>query len=350
MTQNFYKTTIKKTIDELLKSKENFLKSLKNDFPYQNEYGKIRFMTKNHPFAIYTTNKENVSMFNNGTYHFNFTLPTILSNGKIADKEKFINDHKKAIRVLQLFSPILLCIFGSPDPFSKINDTFSACSQRCSVSRYIGVGTYDTEKMTTGKLLTVPLDKLELSELPYWWFNRFHSCSSYEKIKDIGMDINFNKHHFHGIELRIFDYFPEEQLEGLLTFIIHLFDLVYYKEEIQNYVLTEQWNNMTEKCIRYGIETELSSSDLFIIEDLLEKPILSSKVKNVYNEIHQYLSDKYKKDGPVSSYMMKEIKDDKKEKNEENEEKEEKEENKRWEEKEEKKDEKDVVKNCCIIS
>ena len=342
VTQDFYKTTIHKSIHELIHAKEMFMKNVRPIFPMQREYGKIQFMTKNHPFAIYTTNKNNVSMFNNGTYHFNFTLPTFLNEkGAILNEKQFISDHCKAIRVIQLFTPIFLCMFGSPDPFSKVKDTFSSCSQRCSVSRYIGVGTYDTEKMERGKILTVPIQSLEVSKLPYWWFKRYHMCSSYETLEEIGVDINFNKHYFHGIEIRFFDYFPEEHLESILTFITHLFDVTYSKAELPNYVLSEEWNNMTEKCITYGKQTELSSSELFLFETLLCKPILSSKVFNVYNEIYSELLERFKNGGPVSSVFLRgeEMRAKKVEENEEEEERDDVTEDKEYMEN----------KGCCVI-
>jgi DNA-directed RNA polymerase subunit beta' len=46
-------------------------------------------MTDNNPFAIYMTNINNVAMFNNGTLHYNITLPTELDNNKkIVDKKE----------------------------------------------------------------------------------------------------------------------------------------------------------------------------------------------------------------------------------------------------------------------
>jgi hypothetical protein len=217
-----------------------------------------------------------------------------------------VNDHRRAIRVLQLFSPLFLCMFGSSDPFSKVNDTFSAASQRCSVSRYISIGTYDTEKMQKGKILTVPVSELAVSKIPYWWFNQFHSHSSYNQLKNIGVDINFNKHYLHGIEFRIFDYFPEEELDDLLSFMIYLFDVVLEsKDEIPNYILTEEWNNMTAKCMRYGKEATLSTTELYLFEKLFKKQILSSRVIGVYNEILSFVMDKYcKNKGPASKYML----------------------------------------------
>ena len=304
ITQQFYKTTIDRCIEELLTIKEEFIENIQEIFPFQKEYGKIRFMERNYPFAIHFTNKNNISMFNNGTYHFNFTLPTHLNDkGAIDDEEKFLKDHCHAIRVLQLFSPLFLCMYGSSDPFSKVNDTFSACSQRCSVSRYIGIGTYDTDHMKKGKILTLPIEELSVSKLPFWWFRQFHSHSSYVTLNEIGMDINFNKHHFHGIEFRIFDHFPEEHLDDLLTFIVHLFDIALEKKEVPNYIKTEEWNNMTAKCMRYGKNTSLTSSELYLFEQFLGKSIHSSSITTVYNEITSILHST--KNSKMASRYMK---------------------------------------------
>ena len=63
--------------------------------------------------------------------------------------------------------PLIISIYGTPDPFSYIVQSknsinqdiinnsllFSSCSQRCAVSRYISLGTYDTTIMKIGKLL-----------------------------------------------------------------------------------------------------------------------------------------------------------------------------------------------------
>jgi hypothetical protein len=87
------------------------------------EYGKINFMKQNNPVAVYMTNKNNIAMFNNGTLHYNITLPTELNEKKkIKNMEYFKFIHKKAIKIIQWFEPILIAIYNTPDPFSYILD------------------------------------------------------------------------------------------------------------------------------------------------------------------------------------------------------------------------------------
>ena len=167
-TLNFYNTQLEKVLHELNKNKNKFIKNIQK-FQKENDifkdYGNIIFMTKNHPVAIYLTNKKNISMFNNGTLHYNITLPTKLNeNNKIENMDHFEKIHKEAIKMIQWFEPILISIYNSPDPFSYINDAsnniwFSKASQRCAVSRYIGIGTYDTNTMKSGKILTIKSDE-----------------------------------------------------------------------------------------------------------------------------------------------------------------------------------------------
>ena len=87
ITQNFYKVSIKEVLTELTDIKKNFIDSIQPIFPFK-EYGKINLMFKNYPVALHLTNMKNIAIFNNGTYHFNFTLPTFLDeSGEIKDKQ-----------------------------------------------------------------------------------------------------------------------------------------------------------------------------------------------------------------------------------------------------------------------
>ena len=80
------------------------------------------------------------------TYHFNLTIPTELNkDGEIKDKIDFIKKHQRAIRLFQWLSPLFMIKFGSSDYLSH-NDSsvnLTKASQRCAMSRYIGVGTYE---------------------------------------------------------------------------------------------------------------------------------------------------------------------------------------------------------------
>lgn len=302
ITQNFYNTNIKNVIGELDKLKTDFINEIQPIFPFK-EFGSINIMEKNHPFAIYLTNMKNVSMFNNGTYHFNFTLPTKLNDkGDIENKYLFIQQHKNAIRLLQLFEPIFITMYGSIDPFHKYSYKFSYASQRCAVSRYIGLGTYNTSTMKNGKILHINVNELDAS----FWFNIYHINSAYKKLDKIGLDINFNKHYYHGIELRFFDFFKNSNnsLYDLLEFIVYLLDHSLENESIIDFTKNEQWNEMTVNCMMNGKKSYLPSSQIQLFNNIFKTSYNPMNIETFYNNITFHLKEKYYGKGKCSKYML----------------------------------------------
>lgn len=100
MTEDFYKNTSQNIILELINYKNTFLNKLNNFFQQKNI--KIIYPEYNYGLVNFITNKNNITSFNNGTYHINITLPTQLDeNGKIKDFDKFIINHKKLIHLIQ---------------------------------------------------------------------------------------------------------------------------------------------------------------------------------------------------------------------------------------------------------
>ena len=126
VTNNFYKVTIYDAIKELINNKKIFIDKLKNIFNENNiftEYGEIKISENNYPFVTFMTNLGKYCIFNNMTYHFNFTLPTKLNKeGYIENYNLFINQHKNAIKLIQLFEPILIAIYGSGDILYNVNN------------------------------------------------------------------------------------------------------------------------------------------------------------------------------------------------------------------------------------
>ena len=160
MTQKFYKASVSSVIEELTTIERDFMRAL-NSLPREGIlklYAPFQIAKKNYPFASYITNLKNNAMFNNGTFHINITIPTKLNeSAQIADFETFKSKHQNLARALQWVSPLLVAVYGTYDPLceSKTNgELFAAGSQRVAVSRYIGMGTYDTDKMEQGKILT----------------------------------------------------------------------------------------------------------------------------------------------------------------------------------------------------
>ncbi|NDB84523.1 MAG: hypothetical protein EB127_17740, partial [Alphaproteobacteria bacterium] len=173
-TLNFYKASPETVIEEIKEQHERFIQEINSVKYPKNSYIHgilpLRIQTANHPFATYTTNLKNISMFNNGTIHINITLPTKLNaDAKIEDWPAFEKKHRILARLIQYAEPFLIARFGTPDPFSKAQGkaskhqyNFGGASQRLAVSRYIGAGTFDTTAMKHGKILQV-----ERSALPW---------------------------------------------------------------------------------------------------------------------------------------------------------------------------------------
>jgi hypothetical protein len=307
-TVNFFNTNLNKTIKELKTYKTEFINKLNDAFDELNifkEYGEVKIMSKNYNFGIYRTNSNNVAMFNNGTMHYNITLPTELDkDGNIVDKLKFIKDHKNAIKIIQWLEPFIIAIYGSPDVFSKMpkyknSNLFSRSSQRCAISRYIGIGIYDTDNMEIGKILTCPYSKHPCNDLEYWWFTKFYKNNAYKMLDDIGYDINFNKHYNHGIEIRFFDHITDEtNIYESFEFIIYLMDYILdsnNKIELENPIKNKIWNNIVLNTMIYGLSYNLSFEEIDIYNKIFNINIRSTSIEDVYFEIYWNLMVKYNK-------------------------------------------------------
>lgn len=298
MTQNFYKTKVQDVIDELTTVQKDFLRAL-NSLPREGilkTYAPFQIAQKNYPFASYLTNLKNNAMFNNGTIHINVTLPTKLNeDSEIADFELFKKQHQNYARVLQWISPLLVAKYGAYDPLSesKINgEKYAAGSQRVAVSRYIGLGTYDTDKMQVGKILTEKRSNLENLD----WYESFHKKVDYKFLDNLGMDINFNKHYCHGIEFRILESLPLCNLQDILILFIHLADFS-LNVEMTNPKLSKLWNNIAENCVLNGkgylidVDDQNEYFKLFKISYSSKEPISACELLEI---ITQHLYIKYK--------------------------------------------------------
>ena len=216
ITQNFQNTTVSACIEEFTHLKRRFRKEV---FPFFEKWniGKVMFPDHNYGLVTFlTTNKSNLLICNNGTIHINLTLPTLLQDGVIIDKNRFAKDHLVLMDYIQMVEPLLVACYGTPDVFSTVDPAYSIGSLRISMSRYISLQTYNTAIPVNGKLLLMdkPTD-------PAFWYNQLHN-TPYLPNPQIGYDLNFNKFKNHGIELRFFEWFPEEYLDDVMNFIVLL--------------------------------------------------------------------------------------------------------------------------------
>lgn len=307
MTQQFYKATIRSVVDELITSERDFMRAF-NSLPRDGllkAYGPFRIAQQNYPFASYLTNLKNNAMFNNGTIHINITLPTMLNDkAEIADMPLFIEQHRNYARVFQWISPLLLAKYGAYDPLceSKTNgERYSAGSQRVAVSRYIGLGTYDTDNMEPGKILTRGRDKL----VDIDWYESFHKKVDYKFLDDLGMDINFNKHFCHGLEFRIFESIPYDDITDILMILVHLADFSLSKT-VSNPKKSKVWHKIAENCVHNGkgyyidVPEQNELLSIFDISHTSKEPIC---IIDLLDIIIEFIFSRYK-DGVCVKYMI----------------------------------------------
>jgi hypothetical protein len=196
-------------------------------------------------------------MFNNGTIHVNVTLPTRLGwNREPLWWDDFVEKHRRLARLVQWLEPLWVACYGSGDPFAtratkpETRALFAAGSQRLAVSRYIGVGTYDTDTMPRGKILQVPRPGVGSGEIP--WYDWLYARTAYAPLAVIGLDLNFNKHGAHGLELRFFDQMPMESLRAVLCQLVVLMDVALASRTVPDPRRHPAWQAAAGESLYYG--------------------------------------------------------------------------------------------------
>lgn len=289
--QHFYRATVKQTLQELATTEKDWMRAL-NSLPREGIlklYAPLQLAAQNYPFATYLTNLKHNAMFHNGTIHINLTLPTKLNhNGEIHDKPLFVQQHQAFARAIQWLSPLLVAIYGTPDPLSESKQfgaQYAAGSQRVAVSRFTGLGTYDTDTMEEGVLLTKK--RADLTDLD--WYDAFHRYANYIPFQDMGLDLNFHKYDGHGLEIRFLESMPAPQLEDILLFLPYLADCA-LSTPLPNPKKSPTWHRLAEHCVHLGkgyrvdvsVQHELFS--LFGTTYLSKEPLLVQEVFHIIKE------------------------------------------------------------------
>jgi|Laugresbdmm110sn_2_1035109.scaffolds.fasta_scaffold01679_2 hypothetical protein len=309
-TLAFFNTTVDDVVQELADTERTFVRHLNAalvSLPQKHPFfaGPIRIMQKNYPFAKYMTNLNHVSMFNNGTMHFNLTLPTLLDEHcRIVDMPRFTREHQRAVRAIQWIEPLLVAVYGSGDPFARVanNSTsvFSKASQRCAVSRYVSMGTYNSDVMLTGKHNTGPFPKSGKQ-----WFHMLSEeengayLHGLDNNAEIGMDLNFHKHHNHGIEIRFLDHVTEpEQMREIWNVLAVLMDVVLDDKddrfEESNPIFQEDWNRLALHCLVHGSDYALTAEECALYERVFGiRHRRHRKVKDVLAKLHRTWTARY---------------------------------------------------------
>ena len=285
VTKYFENRTIAESCKELKATKKLFLDKI-NESSVLN--GKLSFPDYNNGLNMFMTNQENLVLFNNGTYHFHITLPSLTEDSRIVNYEEFEKTHANAIYLLQWFEPFFIATLGSPDIMGVISDTYSLDknftlgSMRNAMSRYIGVGTYN-KAMPKGKILTYNVDdfrkllKFEKEE-NIWWRDQIEADMEYEMLSEVGLDFNQEKMYQSGFEFRSFDEFPAEYLNDVLFSIILICEHSLNLPDVQWGHDSKVWNNLVFKTLKMGFATEINDTEKKEVLDLLQ--LLNSSDSN----------------------------------------------------------------------
>lgn len=251
MTQRFYCARVEDVLRELREGEARFVAELAKA-PRTGllaAYAPLRLaIPVNEPWATYLTAPRSVAMFNNGTIHVNVTLPTRLGwNRQPLRPRDFVDRHRWLARLIQWWEPLWIAAYGSPDPLCDVSaSAVAAGSQRLAVSRYIGLGTYDTVTMPAGKILQLPRSAVG----PVPWYR---DQGGYEPLDVIGLDLNFNKHWAHGLELRFFDQMPEEGLREVLFDLVVLMDCAQERLPVADPRTDVRWQRAATGALYDGV-------------------------------------------------------------------------------------------------
>ncbi len=277
VTKYFENRTIADSCKELKATKKLFLDKINESAVLD---GKLSFPDYNNGLNMFMTNQENLVLFNNGTYHFHITLPSLTEDSRIVDYNEFNKTHGNAIYLLQWFEPFFIATLGSPDIMGVISDKYSLDkkftlgSMRNAMSRYIGVGTYN-KAMPKGKILTYKVDdfrkllKFEKEE-NIWWRDQIEADMEYEMLSEVGLDFNQEKMYQSGFEFRSFDEFPAEYLNDVLFSIILICEHSLNLPDVQWAHDSKAWNNLVFKTLKMGYSTEINEEEKKEVLDLLQ--------------------------------------------------------------------------------
>ena len=305
VTKYYENRTIQESFNELKASKKLFLDKLNEAKILP---GPLTYPQYNIGINMFMSNQKKLVLFNNGTFHFHITLPTLTEDSRIVDYAAFDQAHHKAIYLLQWFEPLFIATLGSPDIMSVISDKydmdekFAGGSMRNAMSRYTGVGTYH-KSMPKGKVLTFPVEEFRKllnfqKEENIWWRDRIESELCYELLSDVGLDFNREKLYQSGYEFRSFDEFPTEYLPEVLHAIVLISEHAQHEEEIEWASNNVIWNNLVFKTLTQGYKTEMTEEEKNEIVRVFKLPAsLQNELQEVnrldefFFQILQYLHD-----------------------------------------------------------
>ncbi len=317
VTKYFENRTVEDTVRELQATKKVFLDKLNETKVIQSH---LHFTDYNVGINMFMTNQKNLVLFNNGTFHFHFTLPTLTSDSRIVDHAQFDKVHGNAIYLLQWFEPLFISTLGSPDIMGVISkkhglqDQFACGSMRNAMSRYTGVGTYH-ESMAKGKILTYPVEDFRKilkfdKEDNIWWRDQIENALSYELLTDLGLDFNREKLYQSGFEFRSFDEFPAGHLPAVLNAIVLICEHALQIDSVPWCTDSIHWNNIVFRSLKDGHLTEITAEEqkeflqVFHLEHLTVDATSGQRMDAFFFSILKELHARYQNDNQIMDSLL----------------------------------------------
>ena len=277
VTKYFENRTIEESCNELINTKNIFINKI-NESKVLSE--KLDFPKYNSGLNMFLSNRENIVLFNNGTYHFHITLPTLTEHSRIVDYDTFDKIHGNAMYLLQWFQPLYIATLGSPDIMGVISEKFNLKknyalgSMRNAMSRYIGVGTYN-KVMPKGKILTYKVEDFRkllkfTQEENIWWRDQIENDMEYNLLSEVGLDFNQEKMYQSGFEFRSFDEFPISYLEDVLYSLLLICEHSLHVDNVMWGHDSKTWNDLIFKSLKHGYKTEMTIEEKAEVLELLQ--------------------------------------------------------------------------------
>lgn len=303
ITENFYNTDTFKVSQELILNRQWFLsrfRKFKEDTGLWPHIQTVDFVREHPGLNTFITQSDRIVLFNNTTIHVHLTLPTPIKDGVIIDQLQFTKVHKNAIRMIQWFEPFFIATLGSPDLFNQFEgEGYSGGSMRTTLSRYIGIGTYNTDKMEEKKILTKPIT--EVRPVGTWWRDLVEKEMRYILPTDeIGLDFNYAKYYQSGLEFRILDGFPMEILKDVLDVILLICEHSLHLEKVQNPISIETWNQIVYRTMRDGCATKVNRDEMLFLAQALRIPIIINETEIKLEEFYYTLLESVFKMYPIT--------------------------------------------------
>jgi hypothetical protein len=89
----------------------------------------------------------------------------------------------------------------------------------------------------------------------------FYTKTDYVPLPEVGLDINFNKHFSHGLELRMLDAMPLVDLADICRVLVALADYSLAVGTVENPVKNRVWQELACKCLLDGRDAVLTPEE-----------------------------------------------------------------------------------------